>query len=48
VCAWAGDATSNAPLVNLSTGHPNWDKYRYRVFETIIPLRNVIWSKDAL
>lgn len=52
VCAW--DATSAAPAVaspaptvDLS-GTADWDRYRYRVYETIIPLRNVIWSKDAL
>ena len=26
----------------------DWKKYRYRVFETIIPLRNVIWAKNTL
>ena len=51
-CAWAGTAASPAPIltsatVNLS-GDPNWKKYRYRIFETIIPLRNVIWAKDTL
>jgi type IV pilus assembly protein PilW len=48
VCAWEGTAASPAPTVDLSTGNANWNKYRYRVFETIIPLRNVIWSKDTL
>jgi type IV pilus assembly protein PilW len=48
VCAWEGSATSPAPTVDLSTGNANWSRYRYRVFETIIPLRNVIWSKDTL
>jgi type IV pilus assembly protein PilW len=48
VCAWEGTAGSPAPTVDLSTNHANWSKYRYRTFETIIPLRNVIWSKDAL
>ena len=53
LCAW--DATSAAPVtaspaptIDLSAGDPNWARYRYRVFETIIPLRNVIWSKDTL
>jgi len=45
LCAWAGTVASNAPLVDLSAGDPDWACYRYRVFETIIPLRNVIWSK---
>jgi type IV pilus assembly protein PilW len=48
VCAWAGNATSPAPTVDLSTGNTSWNRYRYRVFETIIPLRNVVWSKDTL
>lgn len=47
LCAWAGSVASPAPAINLSND-PNWARYRYRVFETIIPLRNVIWSKDTL
>lgn len=52
LCAW--DATSASPIivspapaVDLSND-PNWKRYRYRVFETIIPLRNMIWAKDTL
>ena len=48
LCAWAGSVASPAPVVDLSTGNANWNRYRYRVFETIVPLRNVIWSKDTL
>lgn len=29
-------------------GIDNWQHYRYRVFETIIPLRNVAWSREAI
>jgi type IV pilus assembly protein PilW len=47
LCAWEGSAASPAPAINL-TNDPNWANYRYRVFETIIPLRNVIWAKDTL
>ena len=47
VCAWDGSAFA-APLVDLHYADANWDQYRYRVFETTIPLRNVIWSKDTL
>lgn len=53
VCAWEGiPASANmiaspAPAIDLSND-PDWQHYRYRVFETIIPLRNVIWSYDAL
>jgi len=48
LCAWAGSAASPAPAIDLSPADANWARYRYRVFETIIPLRNVIWSKDTL
>lgn len=47
LCAWAGTSTSPAPTINL-TADPNWRRYRYRVFETIMPVRNTIWSKDTL
>lgn len=47
LCAWEGSAASPAPAIDLSND-VNWQRYRYRVFETIIPLRNVIWSKGAL
>ncbi len=53
LCAW--DATSAipitaspAPIVDLSDDDADWLRYRYRVFETIIPLRNMVWSKDTL
>jgi type IV pilus assembly protein PilW len=48
VCAWVGTAASPAPTVDLSPADANWAKYRYRVYETIVPLRNVIWAKDTL
>lgn len=48
LCAWAGNNTSPAPTIDLSPGDANWGRYRYRVFETIIPLRNVIWSRETL
>jgi len=47
LCAWAGEPGSPAPVIDLSDD-PDWRKYRYRVFETIIPLRNMIWSKNTL
>ena len=47
LCAWAGSVASPAPAIDLSAD-ANWQRYRYRVFETIIPLRNVIWSRDTL
>jgi type IV pilus assembly protein PilW len=43
---WAGSATTNGPI-DLSN-NSDWKRYRYRVFETIIPLRNMIWSWNTL
>ena len=59
LCAWdatsalpnpivAPYVASPAPQIDLLPGDANWARYRYRVFESIIPLRNVIWSKDTL
>jgi type IV pilus assembly protein PilW len=53
VCAW--DATSadplgvgwTAPKVDLSN-NADWDRYRYKVYETIIPLRNIVWTGARL
>jgi type IV pilus assembly protein PilW len=45
VCIWQSDATpASVDLTNL----PNWQRYRYRSFEVTIPLRNIIWNRDAL
>jgi type IV pilus assembly protein PilW len=55
LCAWAGVAVggaitivSPAPTIDLSDADANWARYHYRVYETVIPLRNMIWSKDTL
>lgn len=34
---------AGAPAVNL-TGDANWQCYRYKVYHTIIPLRNILWA----
>jgi type IV pilus assembly protein PilW len=47
LCAWTGTRESPAPTIDLSN-RSNWQQYRYRVFTTIIPLRNVVWAKEAL
>lgn len=52
LCTWDAtsanpDTASPAPALNL-THIPDWQRYRYRVFETIIPMRNVIWAKGSL
>lgn len=60
ICAWQDvpastgalpspiTTASPAPVISLSPGNANWARYHYRVFETIIPLRNMVWSKDTL
>lgn len=42
-CAWPDTAADPAPQIDLSAD-PNWRRYRYRVYQTIIPIRNVIWA----
>jgi type IV pilus assembly protein PilW len=37
---WAG-----GPVINLNAD-PNWQCYRYKVFQTIIPIRNQIWGES--
>lgn len=45
VCLWRTDATpQNVDLSAVA----DWQRYRYRVFEAVIPLRNVLWNRDAL
>ena len=56
MCAWAdgvnaGDGSAaTAPMIDLArrpdgvTAEPDWDRYRYRVYETTVPMRNVMWS----
>lgn len=39
---WLGNAT--APIDLSALGIPNWQCYRYKVYQTVIPLRNVLWA----
>lgn len=50
LCSWEGSTASPAPAINLANDADgtSWQRYRYRVFETIVPLRNVIWAKSVL
>ncbi len=48
VCAWEGTAANPAPQIDLSKADATWNHYRYRVFETVVPLRNVIWSRGVI
>lgn len=48
LCAWDGaEAGSAAPAINLSADG-DWRRYRYRVYESVIPIRNIIWSREVL
>lgn len=50
-CAWNDQGYDDAPKIDLAPLYAEdgeWKHYRYRSFETIIPLRNMLWSKDAL
>ncbi|HET7832103.1 MAG TPA: PilW family protein [Gallionella sp.] len=40
----AGNVTTNFPGDVDISAVPDWQRYRYRVYNTIIPLRNIIWS----
>lgn len=41
---WTSTSPANpVPVVDLSNT-PNWQCYRYRTFQTVIPLRNILWA----
>ncbi len=42
-CAWRDTAANPAPIFDL-TAKTDWKHHRYRVYETIVPLRNVMWQ----
>lgn len=47
-CAWDDTGINGAaPQINLAND-ADWQRYRYRVYDTIIPLRNIVWSRKAL
>lgn len=44
---WRPDPNADAVAINVNydNANPNWQRYRYHVMETTIPLRNVIWQR---
>lgn len=40
----SADAGSSATAVNGAGADNNWRNYRYRVYEAVVPLRNMIWG----
>lgn len=48
-CAWDDTQFDPAPMIDLSqVDGADWQNFRYRAFETIVPIRNMLWSRDAL
>lgn len=43
VC-WRPDPNGNGITIDVSST-PNWQRYRFRVLETTVPLRNTIWQQ---
>ena len=45
---WDGDTNSNPNAVAANnidlTANANWANYRYRILQTVIPLRNLVWQ----
>jgi type IV pilus assembly protein PilW len=39
---WAGTTSATPVLINL-TSEANWQNYRYKLYQTTVPLRNVSW-----
>jgi type IV pilus assembly protein PilW len=39
---WHPDGVTPTDLI--INGTPNWGQYRYKVYETVVPLRNMIWQ----
>lgn len=44
--AWVNSGTATT-AINVSA-LPDWQNYRYRVFSTTVPLRNMLWSREAM
>jgi type IV pilus assembly protein PilW len=47
---WAGGSFTMTNLDGTTDSNPNnandWRRYRYRVYETVIPLRNLLWGLE--
>jgi type IV pilus assembly protein PilW len=41
--AWTALGAETPPVINL-TSVPNWKCYRYKTYQTIVPMTNVIWG----
>ena len=52
LCAWAGVQAAGpivaSPAPAIALLNADWARYRYRVYDTIIPIRNIILSRSTL
>jgi type IV pilus assembly protein PilW len=40
-------ACGTSQCINLSVGaDPDWQHYKYKVFDTVVPLRNILWNQQ--
>ena len=47
-CSWTDDSAAKpAPAIDLraAPGDTEWQHYRYKVYQTVIPMRNVLWPE---
>lgn len=44
--SWAGGAFTMANIAGAAGDVADWQRYRYRVYEKVIPLRNMVWGGD--
>jgi len=42
--AWSGGAFDMSASISGTGDAANWKRYRYRVYEKVIPLRNMVWG----
>jgi type IV pilus assembly protein PilW len=40
--------TRNSPAMKVAIPGADWENYRYRTYQTIVPLRNLIWASPSL
>lgn len=44
--AWSGGVFTMSNIAGAAGDAANWKRYRYRVYEKVIPLRNMVWGGD--
>jgi type IV pilus assembly protein PilW len=38
--------TSQCIAADVSLGNPDWQHHQYKVFDTVVPLKNLVWNKS--